>query len=1161
MPPKYRPLKVKKVIPLHENPPAHPHEIQNGTNAHRAFLQRSLDRSDDELAAIQTLHRTLFNARGVIVERYGDLALLDIAEGAIPALRKFGHKNANYAKAKTNTNTNTNTNADTDKDNDNTATATTETFKEVETLHENPTYNNPEFLTIAGDYLLRLKLRRKLLNRLSRRINRLAHSMDGPMSHAKALAPAYARIGESRLESGCARYKNGLEDFKAKKRVYEDALERVQGRWKKVRLEQEREMEKIEKEKEQEQEMEKMEKDKEKEKSDKVKADADADVDKKKEGKSVEEASEQKAAVKNEPTANGSSGENADIDTKMEDTNKQESDTVSDTAKDNAESKASADAGAVKEKETTVETTVQTEQKEQVVSATTDMEVDADVDANVDAKKESESATRKTETKSDAGADEAETVKPEEIVSETNTKTVETEAEPKSEPAALAEEDVKTETETEPIAKAKEPEYVPPPIPMPKLDPLLLDPEHQKDLQALIEYDDEYLRLEITTDLNEGNGEGTDVPVNAGKGTDIDTKTKTKTNQDDDGDDSENDNNNVNDNANNQKSDKKVHVEMKLALTLEELERIEMDEEDFEQQNDEDNDGENDDSDNDAKMKYGIGINRYMSAKDKVMEWKRWKTQLLGKIPDQPTFEELMENMGRGKVNVFRKEERRKILMEELEKKKKAEEGKDKGNDDGDEKMSENDTVDKIQGDEDEEMADAKSDNDSDANLKKEESEKSEGNSSSGNNEDDTDADNSKEKDVKNRKDDDKKDKKPNIDVEEFIKRKRFSFEPIPSFYDQDYERCLVIHSDLISNSLKEIARRSIQQATSEYNAAFRKSSELQSQKMKLDSEEKKALLDYRVKYDMWTTRKTMEYAKWENNKKRFEAQQMARYNFSPDHSRAMQMDDNLVIRRALKGAVDRVVIRHAPPEQARGTDFTSSRCMSNNLIVAQVSASLAHCVDTVVDRVERRWISNSVLDQCTREPFPPFNYPGNPREDIIINDAGETVGQVQARIQQQIKKVSKLLATCETNRAQKWSKLMKAKADNENGSSQRQRSVQAQVQATQQRSRYNVAQTNRKSAAAAVQSQSQMAYGQGKVKVKMGAGAGAGVSNYKPSMDPKYSIEAVKARMASDGSVRPINVPKKTNDGLFMRPAGRQRKGMDWDAVNGKWVPQGSLH
>ena len=125
MPPKYRPLKVKKVIPLHENPPAHPHEIQNGTNAHRAFLQRSLDRSDDELAAIQTLHRTLFNARGVIVERYGELALLDIAEGAIPALRKFGHKNANYAKAKAKTNTNTNTNADTDKDNDNTATATT----------------------------------------------------------------------------------------------------------------------------------------------------------------------------------------------------------------------------------------------------------------------------------------------------------------------------------------------------------------------------------------------------------------------------------------------------------------------------------------------------------------------------------------------------------------------------------------------------------------------------------------------------------------------------------------------------------------------------------------------------------------------------------------------------------------------------------------------------------------------------------------------------------------------------------------------------------------------------------------------------------------------------------------------------------------------------
>jgi hypothetical protein len=32
---------------------------------------------------------------------------------------------------------------------------------------------------------------------------------------------------------------------------------------------------------------------------------------------------------------------------------------------------------------------------------------------------------------------------------------------------------------------------------------------------------------------------------------------------------------------------------------------------------------------------------------------------------------------------------------------------------------------------------------------------------------------------------------------------------------------------------------------------------------------------------------------------------------------------------------------------------------------------------------------------------------------------------------------------------------------------------------------------------------------------------------------------------------------PKKTPDGLYQRPAGRKRKGMQWDAVRGIWVPE----
>ena len=54
-----------------------------------------------------------------------------------------------------------------------------------------------------------------------------------------------------------------------------------------------------------------------------------------------------------------------------------------------------------------------------------------------------------------------------------------------------------------------------------------------------------------------------------------------------------------------------------------------------------------------------------------------------------------------------------------------------------------------------------------------------------------------------------------------------------------------------------------------------------------------------------------------------------------------------------------------------------------------------------------------------------------------------------------------------------------------------------------------------------------------------------------------KYSATNVNARKNPDGSIVPASTPKLLPDGRFARPAGRQRKGMDWDAVNGWWVPQ----
>jgi hypothetical protein len=57
---------------------------------------------------------------------------------------------------------------------------------------------------------------------------------------------------------------------------------------------------------------------------------------------------------------------------------------------------------------------------------------------------------------------------------------------------------------------------------------------------------------------------------------------------------------------------------------------------------------------------------------------------------------------------------------------------------------------------------------------------------------------------------------------------------------------------------------------------------------------------------------------------------------------------------------------------------------------------------------------------------------------------------------------------------------------------------------------------------------------------------------------ESKYSTARVRDRISSDGTVAPVSKPKMTKEGLYQRPAGRTRKGMNWDAVRGIWIPAG---
>ena len=54
-----------------------------------------------------------------------------------------------------------------------------------------------------------------------------------------------------------------------------------------------------------------------------------------------------------------------------------------------------------------------------------------------------------------------------------------------------------------------------------------------------------------------------------------------------------------------------------------------------------------------------------------------------------------------------------------------------------------------------------------------------------------------------------------------------------------------------------------------------------------------------------------------------------------------------------------------------------------------------------------------------------------------------------------------------------------------------------------------------------------------------------------------KYSAARVRERIAADGTVAPVSELKRGKDGLYLRPSGRKRKGMEWDGLNGRWVPE----
>ena len=149
---------------------------------HRAFLIRSLDRCDVEFVALLKLNRSLHKAKEAIIETCGEGTLLDLGEGLIKLAP-----------------------------------------------HEDDLVglripDNGQNLCV--DFLLRMKLRRRLLNRVTRRLNRLAQAMDGQ----DVSPPPPPKYGDLRLHIDPAQvqeYATHWEKQEAAKKRIAESREKV----------------------------------------------------------------------------------------------------------------------------------------------------------------------------------------------------------------------------------------------------------------------------------------------------------------------------------------------------------------------------------------------------------------------------------------------------------------------------------------------------------------------------------------------------------------------------------------------------------------------------------------------------------------------------------------------------------------------------------------------------------------------------------------------------------------------------------------------------------------------------------------------------------------------------------------------------------------------
>mmetsp|Transcript_23088 Transcript_23088/g.54567 ORF Transcript_23088/g.54567 Transcript_23088/m.54567 type:complete len:816 (+) Transcript_23088:120-2567(+) len=460
-------------------------------------------------------------------------------------------------------------------------------------------------------------------------------------------------------------------------------------------------------------------------------------------------------------------------------------------------------------------------------------------------------------------------------------------------------------------------------------------------------------------------------------------------------------------------------------------------------------------------------------------EYKRWQTNILRKIPKQPTLDEL----GLKNRVLFLKERRKRCLEEKVV--------EDEVSSVGENQMRKN----------------AKSEeNSTEYNFDKDVEIKSSNESEHVENEDDN-----------NESDEDGTTRVNDTNTDELHPKKSISFAAIPSFHDQELARIRMIHRDLLISSQAELTRKRLTDATNEYNLNLQLSTQLFDARQMVQQslsftiakgrqELSKAHSDYTIAYT--TAKQLWLKEKFEYDMKKSQAVLPTKWGSQPLGTEMIK-------------------------------EFMQSNCSNIQLIT--VSQTLADIVD------------GSILAAKGKAPIQRFKDFVPPPAPGMNAKTGENMAQRQHRVEMEYRKqydaIDEKFQKSEGDRIRAWRKVMKAQAEINSVASGSGKGVRITMSNYHQFPVPSIRSSN--------QQNIPRQYTQQPNKQSYSPSVSTNTTSLTDTS--KYSAAKVKQRKSADGTVAPVSEPKKTKDGLYLRPAGRTRKGMEWDAINGVWVPQRS--